>query len=105
MVQVPAVSGPDARRWLVTGASRGIGHAVATPAASRGERVCIVGRYTGTSGRAAGMGGERFGISADVTKPEDVSRIASDVAERRGGGERAGRPLGADAPEAKRGGV
>lgn len=85
MVQVPAVSGPDARRWLVTGASRGIGHAVATLAASRGERVCIVGRDPGISGIAAAMGGEVFGISADVTKPEDVARIASEVAERWGG--------------------
>jgi len=85
MVQVAARSGPDARRWLVTGASRGIGHAVAALAASRGEQVCIVGRDPAIEGIAAAMGGDVFGISADVTKAEDVARIAAEVEARWGG--------------------
>lgn len=85
MVQVPAASGPDARRWLVTGASRGIGHAVAALAASRGDKVCIVGRDPGIAGIAAAMGANVFGISADVTSAQDIARIAAEVEARWGG--------------------
>ena len=85
MVELPARSGPDVRRWLVTGASRGIGRAVAALAASRGDRVCIVGRDPGIAGIAAAMGPDVFGISADVTKPEDVARIAAEIEARWGG--------------------
>ncbi|OYU36897.1 SDR family oxidoreductase [Novosphingobium sp. PASSN1] len=85
MVELPARSGPDVRRWLVTGASRGIGRAVAALAASRGDRVCIVGRDPGITGIAAAMGPDVFGIPADVTKPEDVARIAAEIEVRWGG--------------------
>lgn len=85
MVQVPAVSGPEVRRWLVTGASRGIGHAVAALAASRGDKVCIVGRDPGIAGIAAAMGPEVFGLSADVTSADDIARIAAEVRARWGG--------------------
>jgi len=85
MVQVSAGSGPDVRRWLVTGASRGIGHAVAALAASRGERVCIVGRDPGIARVAAAMGGDVFGIAADVTRPDDALRIAAEIESRWGG--------------------
>jgi len=84
-VQVPTGSRPDVRRWLVTGASRGIGHAVAALAASRGDKVCIVGRDPDIAGIAAAMGPNVVGVSADVTKAEDVARIASEV-ERLWGG-------------------
>jgi len=69
----------------VTGASRGIGHAVATLAASRGDKVCIVGRGPDIAGAAAAMGPNVVGVSADVTKAEDVALIASEV-ERLWGG-------------------
>lgn len=85
MVQVPDGSRPDTRRWLVTGASRGIGHAVAALAASRGDRVCIVGRDPGIAGIAAAMGPDVFGISADITSKDDISRIAAAVEARWGG--------------------
>jgi 3-oxoacyl-[acyl-carrier protein] reductase len=85
MVQAPAGSRPDARRWLVTGASRGIGHAVASLAASRGDQVCIVGRDPGIGEIAAAMEGDVFGISADVTKAQDVARIAAEIEVRWGG--------------------
>lgn len=84
-MQVPTGSRPDVRRWLVTGASRGIGYAVATLAASRGDKVCIVGRGPDIAGAAAAMGPNVVGVSADVTKAEDVARIASEV-ERLWGG-------------------
>jgi NAD(P)-dependent dehydrogenase (short-subunit alcohol dehydrogenase family) len=83
--EVSGGSRPDARRWLVTGASRGIGHAIAALAASRGEKVCIVGRDPGIAGIAAAMGPEVFGISADVTKAQDAARIAAEVEARWGG--------------------
>ena len=85
MVQAPDGFRPIARRWLVTGASRGIGHAVAALAASRGDKVCIVGRDPGIAGLAAVIGPDVFGISADVTKADDVVRIAAEVEARWGG--------------------
>ena len=85
MVQAPDGFRPVARRWLVTGASRGIGHAVAALAASRGDKVCIVGRAPGIAGIAASIGPDVFGVSADVTKADDVVRIAAEVEARWGG--------------------
>lgn len=85
MVQAPSAARPDARRWLVTGASRGIGRAVAALAASRGDQVCIVGRDPGIAGIAAAMEGDVFGISADVTSADDIARIAAEVEARWGG--------------------
>ena len=85
MAKVPAGSRPDARRWLVTGASRGIGHAVAALAASRGDWVCIVGRDPGISRIAAAIGENVFGVCADVTHAADVARIAAEVEARWGG--------------------
>lgn len=85
MTQVPAQSGPDVRRWLVTGATRGIGHAVASLAASRGDKVCIVGRDPGIAGIAAAMDGDVIGIAADVTSAEDVKRLAEEIEARWGG--------------------
>ncbi len=85
MVQAPDGFRPVARRWLVTGASRGIGHAVAALAASRGDKVCIVGRDPGIAGIAASIGPDVFGVSADVTKADDVVRIAAEVEARWGG--------------------
>ena len=85
MAQVPAPTGPDVRRWLVTGASRGIGHAIAALAASRGDKVCLVGRDPGIADVAAAIGGEAFGLAADVTKPGDPDRIAAEIHARWGG--------------------
>ena len=80
-----AHSGSVGRRLLVTGASRGIGHAIATLAAQRGDKVCLVARGAEIDSIAAMIGGDSFGITADVTKADDLARVAATVAERWGG--------------------
>jgi len=80
-----AQSGLVGRRWLVTGASRGIGHAIATLAAQRGDKVCLVSRGAEIEATAAAIGGDAFGIAADVTRGEDLARVAAAVGERWGG--------------------
>ena len=80
-----AHSGSVGRRLLVTGASRGIGHAIATLAAQRGDKVCLVARGAEIDSIAAMIGGDSFGIAADVTKADDLARVAATVAERWGG--------------------
>nr|WP_310523574.1 SDR family NAD(P)-dependent oxidoreductase [Polymorphobacter sp.] len=81
----PAPPGPGGRRLLVTGASRGIGHAIASLAAQRGDKVCLVARGADIEAIAAAIGGEAFGIAADVTRTDDLARVAAAVAERWGG--------------------
>jgi 3-oxoacyl-[acyl-carrier protein] reductase len=70
---------------LVTGASRGIGRAVAKTLAAHGAKVWI--NYHRSEGAARNVGAEieaaggRFGlVRADVTKPEDVARMMSEIA-------------------------
>ncbi len=73
------------RRWIVTGASRGLGRAIAARAASQGDRVCLVARSPAVTDAAAEIGGDTFGLAADVTSAEDLQRIAATVSERWGG--------------------
>jgi 3-oxoacyl-[acyl-carrier protein] reductase len=80
-----ARSGFVGRRLLVTGASRGIGHAIAALAAERGDKVCLVARGSAIDSIAAMIGSDSFGIAADVTKADDLARVAATVAERWGG--------------------
>lgn len=85
MAQAPARSEPVVRRWLVTGASRGIGHAIAALACERGDKVCLVGRSADIADVAQELGENAIGIAADVTRREDMVRLASDIGARWGG--------------------
>lgn len=85
MAQVPVASGTGIRRWLVTGASRGIGHAIASLAASRGDKVCLVSRSADITDLAARLGPDAIGIAADVTDPADLARLSDQLAEQWGG--------------------
>jgi NADP-dependent 3-hydroxy acid dehydrogenase YdfG len=55
------------RTWLVTGASSGVGQAVAVAALERGERVAAIGRDTGSLRQLTlGYRGQALALDADV---------------------------------------
>jgi 3-oxoacyl-[acyl-carrier protein] reductase len=65
---------------IVTGASRGIGRAIALRLASDGFRVAV--NYSGNAGKAQEVvaaiqaaGGQAIAAQADVSRPEDVQRL------------------------------
>lgn len=60
--------GLDGRKTLVTGASRGVGAAVARAFAQRGAQVALLSR----SGDALGLGGNALGIVCDVADRSQV---------------------------------
>lgn len=74
---------------VLTGASSGIGLVTARMAAQRGARLVLAARSEEELKRLAGEiethGGEAIAVPADVSKQEDVERIASTAIERFGG--------------------
>lgn len=77
------------KRAIVTGAARGLGRAIAETLASSGARVIVVdideSGLEETVRRIVGLGGEAFGFKADVTAPDDVSRMVAEAEIRLGG--------------------
>lgn len=73
------------RRWMVTGASRGIGRAIAERALAAGDRVCIVARSSVVESVAAELGEHALGIAADITDPLQVENCCAKVAAVWGG--------------------
>jgi NAD(P)-dependent dehydrogenase (short-subunit alcohol dehydrogenase family) len=74
---------------IVTGASRGIGAAVARLAGQRGYRVCVnyLARETAADDVVADItsgGGTAIAIRADVSRGEDIERLFATVDERLG---------------------
>jgi 3-oxoacyl-[acyl-carrier protein] reductase len=77
--------GLDGRVCVVTGASRGIGLAVARRLAEEGARVLMVARTEDAlAAAAAGVPGAEW-IAADVTDPDGARRIVATASERLGG--------------------
>jgi len=77
---------------LVTGASRGIGRAIALGLAAEGCRVvlCARGREAldaavGEARQRAGAGGDAAGVAADVATPEGVAALIETARDRFGG--------------------
>lgn len=73
------------RRWVVTGASRGIGLAVAERALAEGDRVCLVARGAAVEDVAARLGAQAMGVAADVSDPAQVQAACAQVAGAWGG--------------------
>jgi NAD(P)-dependent dehydrogenase (short-subunit alcohol dehydrogenase family) len=79
----------SARRALVTGASRGIGLAIAQALAAEGHRVAASARSAASLAAAAGPHGERGGeivaVVADMAVPEQCAALPGRAAEALGG--------------------
>jgi NAD(P)-dependent dehydrogenase (short-subunit alcohol dehydrogenase family) len=75
----------EQRRWVVTGASRGLGLAIARLAASKGDKVALIARGADIDAQAQAIGANAIGLVADVTDPTSVARACAEVVERWGG--------------------
>ena len=74
------------RRALVTGASGGIGGAVATALHGQGATVALAGRNRGTlEERAVALGDRAHVLTADLADPEAAEGLAKAATEAMGG--------------------
>jgi len=82
MIEQPKL---ETRRWVVTGASRGLGLAIAKLAASYGDKVALLARGENVLDEAKSIGDNAMGLIVDVTDPSSVFDACERVAERWGG--------------------
>jgi NAD(P)-dependent dehydrogenase (short-subunit alcohol dehydrogenase family) len=73
------------RRWVISGASRGLGHAIAVRALQGGDQVALLARDPAIGEIAERLGADCLGFPADVTEPESLATACGRIAERWGG--------------------
>jgi 3-hydroxybutyrate dehydrogenase len=75
----------SAKTALITGGGRGIGRAIALAFAREGLRIAVAARTAEQVEQvAAEIGNDSIGLVCDVSEPESVTRMFSDVRERLG---------------------
>jgi len=72
------------RVWVVTGASRGIGAAIARRAHDAGDRVALLARGTQVEAMAGELGENAIGVRTDVADPASVAAAFAQVTEHFG---------------------
>ena len=78
--------GLTGRRYLVTGASRGLGRAVASVLVAEGSKVLIASRSAEAIESAAReLGDLAFGVAVDLTEPGAPAQLVAEATERLGG--------------------
>jgi NAD(P)-dependent dehydrogenase (short-subunit alcohol dehydrogenase family) len=79
----------DGKTAIVTGASRGIGEAIALALAHAGARVTLASRDEARLGKVAeqirGIGAQALTIQADICQPDDIDHIVKGTNEEFGG--------------------
>ena len=70
--------------WVVTGASRGIGAAIARMASESGDRVALIARGESVLTLADELGPDTIGVQCDVANPKAVSAAMEAVIARFG---------------------
>ena len=70
---------------IVTGAARGIGRAIAERLAAEGATVALADiNEAGVQATAAEIGGDSFGVGADIAEPESVTALHRAVIDKTG---------------------
>lgn len=75
---------PTQKVWLITGASRGIGLAVARSAVAAGDRVALLARGESVHAAAADLGENAMAVQADVSDAASVQAAVDAVLARWG---------------------